>query len=161
MISLEKVQSLVLPGLQQPGPFSTWVLPLLEADWTCLHFITVSEHLVIGSGKEEAELITAPSSDIMAVSLGGRDKDITSSGATETIPALQMSCLRCQWMLSIKQGHENGHTLPAAPLWGSVPPLQPLRVPLPLSHFDCFALKAAGTSSWRGNHCASSSKMDL
>lgn len=96
MISLEKVQSLGLPGLQQPGPFSTWVLPLLEADWMCLHFITVNEHLEIGSGKEEVELITAPSSDIMAMSLGGRYKDITSSGATNTIPVLQMSCLRCQ-----------------------------------------------------------------
>lgn len=56
---LEKVQSLGLPGLQQPGPFSTRVLPLLEADWLCLNFVTASEHLEIGSGREEVELITA------------------------------------------------------------------------------------------------------
>lgn len=52
----------------------------------------VSEHLVIGSGKEEVGLIIA-SQDIIKYPLEG---DTTSSGAIKTTLGLQISCLRSQ-----------------------------------------------------------------
>lgn len=88
MASLEKVQSLGLPGLHQPGLLCTWVLPLLAADWACLHYLQwASGHWEWKRGGRAHHCLLGHDGNTFGV----KNKDTTSSGASKTIPGLQMS----------------------------------------------------------------------